>query len=223
MQKRWTYTDWGTKLISITWEEQTVYYLYWGNDSHTKGNTVNYLHRGNGQHTKENTVSYLNGVTTNIKRKYRQLPQWGKDQHTKETGDLRLFGKRKKTCKLSVWLMKVCRKSTRFHKRFRQNPLGLVQDLRGSTRLGETFAKIHPAFDKRFARIHSAFDKRFARIHSDFDKRFARIHSAFARIHSAFDKRFARIHSAFDKRFARIHSAFARIHSAFDKRFARIH
>jgi len=97
-----------------------------------------------------------------------------------------------RTCKLSVWLMKVCRKSTRFRKRFRQNPLGLVQDLRESTRLGKSFARIHSAFDKRFARIHSDFDKRFARIHSAFDKRFARIHSAF-------DKRFARIHSAFDK------------------------
>jgi len=42
---------------------------------------------------------------------------------------------REKTCKLSVWLMKVCRKFTRFRKRFRQNPLGLVQDLRESARL----------------------------------------------------------------------------------------
>jgi len=115
------------------------------------------------------------------------------------TGDMRNFDKRK-ICKLSVLLMKVCRKNTRFRKRFCQNPLGLVQDLRESTRLGKSLARIHSAFDKRFARIHSAFDKRFARIHSAFDKRFARIHSAF-------DKRFARIHSAFDKRFARIHLA----------------
>jgi len=50
---------------------------------------------------------------------------------------MRTFDKRK-TCKLSVRLMKVCRKSTRFYKRFRQNLLGLAQ---------------------RFARIHSALDK----------------------------------------------------------------
>jgi len=34
---------------------------------------------------KGNTVNYLTGVTTNIqKRKYRQLPHWGNDQHTKK-------------------------------------------------------------------------------------------------------------------------------------------
>jgi len=85
------------------------------------------------------------------------------------------FDKRK-TCKLSVWLMEVCRKSIRFRKRFRPNPLGLVQDLRESTRLGKTFARIHSAFDKTLARIHSAFDKRFARIHSAFDKHLTRVH-----------------------------------------------
>jgi len=68
MRKRWTYTDRGTKLISITGEEQTVYYPYWGNDQHTKGNTVNYLHRGNDQHTKGSTDNYLHGVTTNIEK-----------------------------------------------------------------------------------------------------------------------------------------------------------
>ena len=190
MQKRWTYTDRGTKLISITGEEKklsitftgvmtntreeipsitftgvttnirkevssitftgiktniqngnTVNYLYWGNDQHTKENTVNYLYWGNDQHTEEDTVNYL----------YR-----GNDQHTKNTGDMRTFDKRK-TCKLSVWLMKVCRKSTRFRKRFRQNPLGLAQDLRESTRLGKSFARIYSAFDKRFARIHLAW------------------------------------------------------------------
>jgi len=86
---------------------------------------------------------------------------------------MRIFDKRK-ICKLSVWLMKVCRKNTRFRKRFRQNPLGLVQDLRESTWLGKSFARIHSAFDKRFARIHLAFDKHFWSRHTRddiFDKK----------------------------------------------------
>ena len=51
----------GNKLISITREEQTVYYLYWDNDSHTKGNTVN----------------YLNGVTTNIRKEIPSITSMG--------------------------------------------------------------------------------------------------------------------------------------------------
>ena len=121
----------------------------------------------------------------------------------KNTGDMRNFDKRK-ICKLSVWLMKVCRKSTRFCKRFRQNPLGLVQDLRESTRLGKSFARIHSAFDKRFARIHSAFDNHLresTRLSIKGLRESTRLGETFARIHPDFDKRFARIHSAFDKIF----------------------
>ena len=64
MQKRWTYTDRGTKLISITGEEQTVYYLYWGDDAHTEVNTVNYFYWGNDQHTKGNTVNSCQKTST---------------------------------------------------------------------------------------------------------------------------------------------------------------
>ena len=77
MRKRWTHTDRGTKPISITWEEQTVYYLYWGNDAHTKVNTVNYFYWGNDQHTKGNTVNIrekipsiiFTRIMTNIRKK----------------------------------------------------------------------------------------------------------------------------------------------------------
>ena len=54
-------SDRGAKLISITREEKTVYYLYWDNDSHTK----------------ENTVNYLNGITTNIRKEIPSITSMG--------------------------------------------------------------------------------------------------------------------------------------------------
>ena len=70
MQKRRTYTDQGTKLISITGEEQTVYYLYWGNDSHTKGEYRQLPQWDNEQHTKGNTV-------TNIRKEIPSITSMG--------------------------------------------------------------------------------------------------------------------------------------------------
>ena len=159
-----------------------------GIKTNIRKNTVNYLYWDNDQHTKEIPSIIFIGIMTNIR---------------KNIGDMRTFDKRK-ICKLSVWLMKVCRKSTRFCKRFRQNPLGLVQDLRESTPLGKSFARIHSAFDKRFARIHSAFDNHLresTRLSIKGLRESTRLGETFARIHPDFDKRFARIHSAFDKIF----------------------
>ena len=212
MQKRWTYTDRGARLISITVEEKkTVYYLDWSNDLHTKVNTVDYLYWGNDRNmTRIPSIIFI-GIMTNIRKKIpsiifigimtnirKEIPSiifigimtnirktlgtWeytgknclGGTCHLKSTWLVTFlnyitgnetFDKRK-TCKLSVWLMKACWKSTWFRKRSRQNPLGLAQDvrepawlgkhlrestrlgkhLRESTRLGKTFARIHPAW-----------------------------------------------------------------------------
>jgi len=81
------------KPISITWEEQTVYYLYWGNDTHTKVNTVNYFYWGNDRHTtripsiifigimtniwKKILSIIFTGIMTNIRKKYCQLSLLG--------------------------------------------------------------------------------------------------------------------------------------------------
>jgi len=58
-------------------KENTVNYLYWDNDQHTKENTVNYLYWDNDQHMKENTVNYL---------------YWDNDQHTKEIPSIIFIG-----------------------------------------------------------------------------------------------------------------------------------
>ena len=85
MRKRWTYTDRGTKLIGITGEEQTVYYLYWSKDTHTKVNTVDCLYWGNNRHTTRVPSIIFTGIMTNIRKKNTvNYLYWDNDRHTKE-------------------------------------------------------------------------------------------------------------------------------------------
>jgi len=66
MWKRWTYTDRGAKLIN-----------YWGGK-------LSITFTGLMTHIRKEIPSITSiGYRPTYERKYRQLPQWGNDQHTK--------------------------------------------------------------------------------------------------------------------------------------------